>query len=259
MWNRSIRAVRLAAAVASLALFAGAHSAFADQTGVRAAATGTDSDVYALTAAPDGTTSLTIYRPAPGVTSADLSATLAAQGVNGIVTPSAAAAAALPCSLGTARTLVCPPVKWARNGFAHPQVYFLDHTSSAWPLTAVVPNWNLAHGVDSWYRWFTAGCPGGGRHCVNVYDANYGGTGWTGLSHFSWNSSNNFIDGSVYTQLNDFYGGTAAEHRNTTCHELGHDLGLAHNVSTSSCLYFVRTSQQTPNADDFNMLAAIYP
>lgn len=250
----------MATVLALLALSASAHSAFAatgDPAARPDASTVVSGDVYAMSTGADGTTTLRIYRPAPGVSTSALRARLAAQGVAGIVNP-AAAPAALSCGFGTASTLTCPPVKWSRNGFNHPQVYFLDHTSAAWPLTAVVPNWNLAHGVDSWYRWFANGCPGGGRHCVNVYNANYGNTGWTGQTTLQW-SNGFFVDGGVFTQLNDFYGGSAAEHRNTTCHELGHVLGLAHNVSTSSCLWFARTSQQTPNSDDFNMLASIYP
>jgi hypothetical protein len=137
-------------------------------------------------------------------------------------------------------------------------VYFLDHTSSTWPITAVVPEWNLAHGIDSWYRWFTSGCPGNGTHCVNVYDRDYGSTGWYGRAVITYNSSTDTID-SAYVQLNDHYSGTAAEHRDTACQELGHTLGLGHNTSTSSCMYEFRTSQQVPNSDDFDMLHGIYP
>src|SRR5262249_27653358 len=146
MVNRSIRVVNALAAALVLAVVGGAHSAFADfgwaKAQPAAAASGTDGDVYAMTTKPDGTTTLTIYTPAPGGTASALRARLAAEGVRDLVGPAQVAAPALPCSFGTASTLVCPPVKWARNGFNHPQVYFLDHTSAAWPVTAVVPNWN---------------------------------------------------------------------------------------------------------------------
>src|SRR5579859_7889009 len=227
-------------------------------TGLATTAAGVDGDVYAVVPRSDGTTDVTVYRPAPGVRAADLAASLTAAGVPGVEAPSAQSIA-FPCSYGTARTLTCPPDRWQRNGYGHPQVYFLDHTSSAWPITAVVPEWNLAVGVDSWYRWYTSGCPGNGTHCVNVYDRDYGATGWTGLTHFSANSSHYFVDGSVYSQLNDHYSGTAAEHRNTACHELGHTLGLGHATSSTSCMYFVRTSQIDPSSNDFHLLHQIYP
>lgn len=246
------------ALAAAAALFSLPGVAFA-ASAPASAVTSADGDVYAVVPGSDGTMSITVYRPAPGVTASALRAALTAQGVAGVQDASTVTAAALPCSYGSARTLTCPPDRWARNGYNHPQVYFLDHTSAAWPITEVVPEWNLAIGVDSWYRWYTNGCPGNGTHCVNVYDANYGNTGWTGLTHFNANSSQYFIDGSVYSQLNDYYGGTAAQHRNTACHETGHTLGLGHNTSTTSCMYYARTSEQYPNSNDFSMLHSIYP
>ena len=255
---RSVLRLLAAAVVTAAALLAVPSWASAASSPTPAATT-VDGDVYAAVSEPDGTTSVTVYRPAPGVTSDKLRSHLSAAGVAGVQSPSTAPQTGLACSYGSARTLTCQPDLWARNGYGHPPVYFLDHTSAAWPITNVVPEWNLAHGVDSWYRWFTNGCPGGGRHCVNVYNRNYGSTGWTGLTHFRATSSQYFVDGSVYSELNDYYGGTAAEHRNTACHELGHTLGLGHATSTSSCMYYVRTSQQLPSSADFHLLHQIYP
>ncbi|MGP3979687.1 matrixin family metalloprotease [Streptomyces sp. KR80] len=222
-------------------------------------------DVYAVKRRANGVTSVTVYRPAPGVTSTELASRLRAAGVAGVqtnATPASTKAvspAALPCSYGSARTLECSPVRWAHNGYSDPQVYFLDHTSAAWPMTAVVPKWHESVGIDSYYRWYTGGCPGGGRHCVHAYSGNYGATGWTGLTNYSYNSSRYLVDGSVSMKLNDHYGGSAAEHRNTACHEAGHVLGLGHSTSTTSCMYGSRTSQQYPNSHDFALLPRIYP
>jgi hypothetical protein len=218
--------------------------------------------VIAVHARPGGGQVETVYDPAPGVTSSALARSLRAHGVADVhidgatSAPGTVASPSYTCTYGTAHTWGCPMSRWAYNGHSHPQIYFLDHTSAAWPLTAVVPEWNLTQGLDSWYRWYTQGCPGSTYHCVNVYDANYGNTGWTGMTTRSVNSSNYITSATV--QLNDYYGGTAAEHRNTACHETGHVLGLDHNTSTGSCLYAVRTSQQYPSSQDFALLETYY-
>src|SRR5262249_22930763 len=145
--------------------------------------------VIAVHAKPGGGRVETLYDPAPGVSSTALANSLRAHGVVGVrvaastvSAPSAVATPAATCSYGTATTWGCPMARWSYSGHSHPQIDFLDHTSSAWPLTAVVPEWNLTHGIDSWYRWYTQGCPGSTYHCVNVYNANYGATGWTGMT-----------------------------------------------------------------------------
>jgi predicted Zn-dependent protease len=63
----------------------------------------------------------------------------------------------------------------------------------------------------------------------------------------------------MVTRLNDSYPGTAAERRNTVCHEAGHALGLGHSTWTASCMYGTRMSTQLPSRDDFAMLPRIYP
>ncbi len=135
----------------------------------------------------------------------------------------------------------------------------IDHTGSGWPMTAIVPSWNRAVGVDSYYRWHTGGCPGNGTHCPHAYSGNYGGTGWAGLTEYSYDGNGYFVDGAVTMKLNDYYAGSASLRRDTACHEAGHVLGLGHNTSTGSCLYFQQGSGQNPNSDDLNLLPRIYP
>lgn len=219
--------------------------------------------VIAVHALPGGGRVETVYDPAPGVSTTALARSLRDRGVAGVRVDRAGAtsapgavATASTCTYGTAHTWGCPMARWSYSGHSHPQIDFLDHTSAAWPLTAVVPEWNLTHGIDSWYRWYTQGCPGSTYHCVNVYNSNYGNTGWTGLTTRNVNSSNYITSATV--KLNDYYGGTAAQHRNTACHETGHVLGLDHNGSTGSCLYYARTSQQYPSSQDFALLETYY-
>lgn len=225
------------------------------------------SSVYAVTRLANGNYAGVVYDPAPGVTSAQLYQRLQAHGVKGLLDPSTTARPNLvspndanACTWGTAGTIECPPLHWANNGYGHPQVYFVDHTASQWPVTLSAYEWNIAQGIDSTYVW--ANCPGySGIHCVNLYDANYGGTGWAGITYYSWDGNRNLIDGSVYIQFNDYYSYNAAGYRQDTCHEMGHALGLAHNSSTGSCLYYQilnSDSARYPNGDDFSMLANLY-
>lgn len=218
--------------------------------------------VYVTGKAKDGSTTVTIYDPAEGVTPDQLRAQLRKSGVTGVLNKgqqqppkaqpgqrqSSAVAACL--SYGTAREW-CNH-RWSYGGFNDPQVYFLDHTSSAWPVTAAVNDWYRAVGIDAYYRWHTAGCPSG-RHCVHVYNGRYGRTGWYGLT--TWSPG---TQGPVTVKLNDSYSLTANQHRTIACHELGHALSLNHNTSTSSCLYSGRYISLRPNSHDYGLLPRIY-
>jgi predicted Zn-dependent protease len=83
-----------------------------------------------------------------------------------------------------------------------------------------------------------------------------------GLTTYQVGSNNNFVDGKVFVRLNDYpYVVNAAGHRQAACHEQGHALGMGHNTSTSSCLYFQitnATGSQGPNNDDFSLIAGVY-
>jgi hypothetical protein len=64
--------------------------------------------------------------------------------------------------------------KWSYGPFIDPQVYYIDFSGDSWPVHDAQIDWYQAPGIDAYYRWHTAGCPGGGRHCVNVREGRYG-------------------------------------------------------------------------------------
>ncbi|GAA3760559.1 hypothetical protein GCM10022225_52610 [Plantactinospora mayteni] len=212
---------------------------------------------------PDGTVVETSYTPGPGVSSAKLAERLRGSGVANVTVEGEGGLGTLAvaaCSQGTARTWPSDTdcfAEWAYNGYARPQLYYIDSSSAAWPVGRAVTRWNETSGIDSVYRTTNSGCPGGGIHCVPVASANYGATGWVGLARRWLNAA-----GTYYTraeiQLNDYYGGTEAQRWNTACHEIGHVLGLGHNTSTGSCIYYQQSSQRYPNGDDHTLIERYY-
>ncbi|OKI41690.1 matrixin family metalloprotease [Micromonospora sp. CB01531] len=254
--GRSIRAVLLAAAgTIVVALTSTAQAVGAPPT------QGRDAVVVSVQKNPDGTITETAYTPAPGVTPDDLAARLTARGAPNVAVADESDMGALvaACSSGTARTWPSSAtcfVRWAYNGYLRPQVYFIDHSGSEWPVGRSVTKWNETSGIDSVYRTPSSGCPGGGIHCVHVYSGNYG-SGWTGQTSRTLNAAGTYYAGAT-VQLNTYYSGTEYERWNTACHELGHVLGLGHNTSTGSCVYAYRSSQRYPNTDDFNLLERYY-
>ncbi|MEV6108891.1 reprolysin-like metallopeptidase [Streptomyces sp. NPDC051940] len=221
-------------------------------------------DVFTVEKTAKGGLKTTLYTPAPGVSPEQVAAKLSASGVPGVQVGDASAVGAsgdvstlAACSYGTARTWGCPMKRWSYSGHSHPQIYFLDHSGDGWPLSDAVPVWNETEGIDSWYRWYTGGCPGSSYHCVNVYSGNYGGTGWVGQTSRTLNADGTYITGASI-KFNDYYSGTYTRNRNTACHEAGHVLGLDHNTSTSSCLYYSSGTATRPLGDDFNLLETYY-
>lgn len=150
-------------------------------------------------------------------------------------------------------------IRWRWNGYSDPQIYFRDHTPAQWPVSASVTKWHEAVGVDSY--WTSGSCPGGGRHCVNVFSGFYT-TSWYGYTRADYDSSYYFIDGGVEVYLNDKFS-SSDDNRGTACHELGHALGLGHNSSTGSCLYTSAVAgpdPRYPDSGDYNTLRYIvYP
>lgn len=242
--------------------------------------------VYAYTKTSNTDGVVDAYDAAPGETKHSLYQKLKSQNVPGLIDPDASTPSTMGNSsspnsgttIENAYLLVDPGGAggsncwtngyahgecwaWKNNGYAHPQIYFIDHTSSQWPVAAATYKWNQAHGIDSTYRWAT--CPSiSGIHCVNVTNANYGHNGWMGHT-VMYNSSG--IMTRAYILLNTGYNGTltnkARASAHTICHEEGHALGLNHNSYYTSCMYpdpDVNVGSTVPTSQDFSLLTTIY-
>lgn len=146
---------------------------------------------------------------------------------------------------------------WAHDGLAHSQIYFVDHTGTKWPVSTSTYKWNEAHGVDSYYE---TTCPGSWLHCVNVYEysSNDGLYGETIFIN-GWDANQHNYEG-VTVWLNDYTVTTATQAHKSTCHELGHVLGLAHRFTNSSCMTQGAAPPISvyPDQHDFDELYAIY-
>jgi hypothetical protein len=217
-----------------------------------------DDDVVVVTRNSLGAVNkVTRYEPAGSAE--QLRSQLRAAGITGVLNAGE--------TVGTNQIMACSPTwgtaaawcshAWAYNQFNDPQVYFLDHTPAGYPVTAAVNDWYQSPGIDAYYRWYTQGCPGGGRHCVNVYAVN-SAQSWYGQTTWAPNAPS----GPVTVELNTRTLGNATQRAKTTCHELGHALGLDHNSSTNSCLVSgtVGPGWSThPSGDDFQVLNLLYP
>ncbi len=216
---------------------------------------------------PKGGGKRTIYTPAPGFTSATAYENLKkSTGVTKAPTKAPKPNIAAYCTYGTARTLSAPdgecPVRWTVSpGHVNPQVNFLDHSSSAWPEGAAVNDWNQSNNVNAGY---VSSCPHDGSHCVQVFDTTVMADGTEGSTTYEWDGADNLIDGSVSIAYNDKYADhDYGQRRQNTCHETGHALGLDHNTTDGSCLYWqieLFFPPQHPSSDDFGLLQhVLYP
>jgi hypothetical protein len=210
----------------------------------------------------DGTVTETIYTPAEDLSPAALAAHLTATGVANVRvrTEDEVSAQAAACKNGTARTWPSTAtcfVKWSKNGAARPVIDFVDYSGTDWPVGRAVTEWNKTSGIDSIYRTAGAGCDGAPAHCVNVYSGNYGRTGWVGLATRTLNAAQTYHK-KVSVKFNTYYTSNAAQRWNVACHELGHALGLHHNLSTSSCLYYKQSAVKYPTGQDRALLERFY-
>ncbi|MGX6607701.1 matrixin family metalloprotease [Micromonosporaceae bacterium Da 78-11] len=144
---------------------------------------------------------------------------------------------------------------WAHDGLSHSQIYFVDHTGSLWPVTTSTYKWNEAKGVDSYY---VSSCPSSRLHCVDVREYN-ADDGNYGVTYLSWSGVHYT---SVRVTLNNRNATNATQRRKTTCHELGHVLGLEHRTVSSSCLRsgnaVTLNISLVPDAHDFTALHDLY-
>jgi hypothetical protein len=214
--------------------------------------------VYAVERFSDGTGKITTWDLAPGATASQLYRTLKAQGIVGLVDPAGSVAAvAADCPIDGAyawgRRCGVNQVRWAG---VYPTVHMMDHTGSGWPVTNVVVDWDRTWAVHPVYHWHTTyNCT---TNCVHLHNANYGNTTWIGRAVLYFSG---IIITDALVQLNDYHADTSWERRVTTCHEMGHTLGLDHNLFKTSCMYHQARSDVTrlPASGDFRMLESIYP
>lgn len=146
---------------------------------------------------------------------------------------------------------------WGRGSLPYARVYFADTTSSRWPVSISASYWNETASFGSYYNWNYCQTP-----CVWVYDASYGtGTyrGWAVLPPLD--ASHHLVGGSggVRIYLNDSFTNGSYLDRVITCQELGHAIGLAHQVNvsgTTSCMAYGHSSTygSLPDAHDYSMM-----
>lgn len=135
-------------------------------------------------------------------------------------------------------------------------MYFVDHTGSRWPVNASTVTWNQSSRLGVYYQ--TPGnCP---FHCVHVYSGNYG-AGDYGVASVVWDANGHLVNGASGTTvyLNNYYSAASTRDRHTTCQELGHGLGLAHQgLGSTSCMNNNVLNTQYPNDHDWNMIYELY-
>jgi hypothetical protein len=106
--------------------------------------------------------------------------------------------------------------------------------------------------------------PTSGR--VEVCNANYGDTGWSGLASI-WASGGHIVQGT--TKLNDYYWWgkePSPKRQQVMCQEVGHTFGLGHQSTSGtsnfdSCMTYDKAgpnNDQWPDAHDYAQLRCIY-
>lgn len=161
-------------------------------------------------------------------------------------------------------------VHWERHSTTIAQAYMVDHTPSFWPVTDATYNWNNGtNRVGVYYRWST--CPSSSAHCVHIREYRdgdgsegarlCGGDFGCTIGHRPGDSSGHITDGhgnssTVRIWLNRSVN-SSSDALQTTCHEVGHVIGLDHRSASSSCMT-VAVASGTPDSHDFSTLNGVY-
>jgi len=217
---------------------------------------------------PDGTTSYDFYDAPSGPAGARQLAGAKPIQPNKVEDPGGGGGGG-SCYHGTAHAepaSACPPWTWTYQGHVRPIVYFHDASGSSWPVSTAVSVWNQSLGIDSYWQPSTTPCPDN-VHCAFVYEINDSTKHVCGQTHLVIDGNHHFVEDADYILLNDYYfahtdsdgSRCTGTKRSTACHEIGHMLGLDHNDSKSSCIYYQSVSDrsQVPNSDDFYVLQYI--
>lgn len=177
---------------------------------------------------------------------------------------------------GTCVSLVYADHSWGGYHWARTTNPFTlklgDNVSAAWDsyLATSANDWSASSVLDTAVVTGVANpktCkPVTGR--VEVCNSKYGNNGWLGIASI-WASGNHITKGTV--KMNDTYFGTKKYNtpawRNLVlCQEIGHTFGLDHqdedfnNANLGTCMDYASdpTSNQHPNAHDYEMLETIY-
>lgn len=224
-------------------------------------------DVTTTETLADGQVRVDSYSPAPGVTSDQLADSLRKAGKKDVqvsrhepeqqtksdIQPLAAS----DCSYGQARSVTCPVSYWTNMTRANPVVAFNDRSGAAWPTNDAVYKWNRTPNIDSWYYWNY--CPQFSNvHCVDVDSANYGATGWQGHTTRYYVPPTYGRIVSAHVELNDFYSVAGTSYNHIVTHELGHALGLGHNMWSGDLMYPIVNMREDIGGENPELLRSIY-
>jgi hypothetical protein len=159
------------------------------------------------------------------------------------------------------------PEHWSKDGNAHAQVYIVDLTGAAWPVATVVYKWNEANSINGarFNVYYDSSCPSSSLHCVRVREytnstaPNSSCVGAYGCTISDPADANNHQTG-VRVWLNNTTVTTAAQHRKSTCHEIGHVFRLNHRFVDGSCMEQGESPpiSQYPDSHDYTGLYNLY-
>jgi hypothetical protein len=157
----------------------------------------------------------------------------------------------------------CCYAGWHWKRAANPfNVTLLASVQSKWmtPLTNAANEWSTSpifdfHIVPGDTSLATrSSCAETSGNEVHVCNANYGATGWAGLTELTLNGQHIV---KIRVRLNDYYV-TRTLRRLVACHELGHSVGLGHRSTPTSCMMPGSGSRKHPDATDFKEIKRIY-